>query len=328
MGTTEPTTWTRLGGGRNSRVFRVDRPGRRPVVVKEYSPDYRERGTFARETTALRLLEKHRIDSVPRLLEADEDQGIVLLTCLEGVAAGPDEGIDAFAPFVAFLDRLGAIPRDEWPGWAREASDHPLALLGQIDSRLARFPTDDPDLDAFLDGRFRPALDRFGASARAILSDLGLTDPILPDSLRILSPSDFGFHNALRRPDGSLAFLDFEFFGQDDPAKLLSDMLLHPGFSSRADQKARLEELFRNFRSDDGTFTHRFRAILPLCALKWCCIALNEFVPADSSRRDRAAAEPLPRDQVLKRQLYIAGSILDNIWQIPAASPDNHRGRP
>ena len=40
---------------------------------------------------------------------------------------------------------------------------------------------------------------------------------------RALSPSDFGLHNALRGQDGQLRFVDFEYFGWDDPVKLVSD---------------------------------------------------------------------------------------------------------
>jgi hypothetical protein len=34
-------------------------------------------------------------------------------------------------------------------------------------------------------------------------------DREIPRTERTLSPSDYGFHNALRRPDGTLVFLDF-----------------------------------------------------------------------------------------------------------------------
>ena len=42
-----------------------------------------------------------------------------------------------------------------------------------------------------------------------------------------LSPSDFGFHNILQS-EGRLNFLDFEYAGRDDLAKLLSDFRLCP----------------------------------------------------------------------------------------------------
>src|SRR6266480_4587472 len=69
------------------------------------------------------------------------------------------------------------------------------------------------------------------ATARSTDSSLAFRAAALPQASRILSPSDFGFHNAIRRPDGTLAFVDFEYFGWDDPAKTIVDFLLHPGMS-------------------------------------------------------------------------------------------------
>ena len=43
-----------------------------------------------------------------------------------------------------------------------------------------------------------------------------------------LSPSDFGFHNALVDERAGLTFLDFEYAGRDDPAKLVSDFFCQP----------------------------------------------------------------------------------------------------
>src|SRR4029077_9202981 len=47
-------------------------------------------------------------------------------------------------------------------------------------------------------------------------------DARLPDEAVILSPSDFGFHNALV-DGGRVGFVDFEYAGRDDPAKLIGD---------------------------------------------------------------------------------------------------------
>ena len=37
-----------------------------------------------------------------------------------------------------------------------------------------------------------------------------------------ISPSDFGFHNALLKSNGDIKFIDFEYAGFDDPAKITS----------------------------------------------------------------------------------------------------------
>ena len=56
---------------------------------------------------------------------------------------------------------------------------------------------------------------------------------------RSLSPSDFGFHNALLEADGRLTFVDFEYFGWDDPVKIVADVMLHPGMGLSADHGRR-----------------------------------------------------------------------------------------
>ena len=67
----------------------------------------------------------------------------------------------------------------------------------------------------------------------------------LPQEWRSLVPSDFGFHNSLRRADGTLAFVDFEYFGWDDPVKLTADILLHPGQAARPPQRRRFRAAAR-----------------------------------------------------------------------------------
>ena len=53
----------------------------------------------------------------------------------------------------------------------------------------------------------------------------------------ILSHSDFGFHNSIKTSKDKVIFLDFEYFGKDDPVKLVADFLLHPGMSLSNSQK-------------------------------------------------------------------------------------------
>src|SRR5262249_33996160 len=53
-------------------------------------------------------------------------------------------------------------------------------------------------------------------------NSLTIDSPLEPHD-RCLSPSDFGFHNALIRADGELCFFDFEYAGWDDPAKMVAD---------------------------------------------------------------------------------------------------------
>ena len=95
---------------------------------------------------------------------------------------------------------------------------------------MERAANREPDLAQFLQQEFIPFRKTAEEWCRDFCHSHGF-DPSneIPTNARTLSPSDFGFHNTLRRPDGELAFLDFEYFGWDDPAKTITDFLLHPG---------------------------------------------------------------------------------------------------
>ena len=104
-----------------------------------------------------------------------------------------------------------------------------------------------------------------------------------------LSPSDFGFHNSLSRPDGRPAFVDFEYFGWDDPAKAVADVMYHPGSAL----PPLLAERYRDrleirLSAGDPEFSLRLELMLPPIGLMWCAMILNELLPERSARRAMA----------------------------------------
>src|SRR4051794_21230363 len=69
---------TRVGGGRNSRVFRVETADH-VYALKQYPPrkdDQRDR--LAVETKALDWMEKHGLTTVPRVIAKDTDSNSAL----------------------------------------------------------------------------------------------------------------------------------------------------------------------------------------------------------------------------------------------------------
>ncbi len=105
--------------------------------------------------------------------------------------------------------------------------------MRQIEQRLIKLRNvirPEKELIDFLEYSFTSRFANWSASARLLAAEAGLDfNGELPQEWRSLVPSDFGFHNSLRRNDGSLAFVDFEYFGWDDPVKMTADILLHPG---------------------------------------------------------------------------------------------------
>lgn len=126
---------------------------------------------------------------------------------------------------------------------------------------------------------------------------------------RCVSPSDFGFHNAFRMADGSIRFIDFEYAGWDDPAKMVGDF-----FSQLAIPVPEIyyEDFTKTVLQTFPSYSElmkRTEILRPLYQVKWCCIALNIFQPVHLARRKFANPQlnevDLKRNQIAKAELLI-----------------------
>lgn len=305
-------------GRGNSRIYRVERGGA-PCALKVY-PDLRHdpRPRRATEWAAVRALGAAGLP-VPAAIATSESLNWSLFAWVDGVAPGAADP-DALPSAIAFVDGLRALGRSGGVGDApaTEACLRPSDALAQVDARLARLArVDDSALAAFLGDEVRPAREARAAAARAALG--AAWDAELPAARRIPSPSDFGFHNAVRGRDGRITFIDFEYFGWDDPVKLVADLALHPGSALGADARAAWLASMRARFADDPTFGARLDATLPLYALRWTLILLNEFL-GDKAKNRRHAQSRLEYDlrAVQAAQLAKARTMLTTPLPTPA----------
>jgi hypothetical protein len=302
-----------VGGGRNSRVYHV-RSGGIDYALKQYparTDDPRDR--LGTEATALRLMERHRIERVPRCLAADEPHGFALLTWLDGVPVEmPGEtDIDQAG---AFLAAIHALRHDDAAAGLPPASEACLSgreIVRQLRARLdALTAAAEPELHAFLRGPFADRL----ASLAAGAENLAGFDADLPAERRSPVPADFGFHNAMRQADGALAFFDFEYFGWDDPVKLTADVMLHPGTVLDPALRLRFRRAAEAVYGGDPGFEARLRGYYPLFGLRWALILLNEFLP-NRWRQRVAAGAGEDWAEAKRRQLAKAEALLGQIGE-------------
>lgn len=271
---------TPAGRGGNARLYRLTTSDG-PFALKAYPPptaaDPRDRQ--GQEAVMLAFCAQHGLP-VPRPLAQDRQRHLTVMDWIDGtpVTNLTPADIDSWLEWLNRLADLAQMPAAATLPIGSEAVFTSEDLLTQITSRLTRLeaiaPTR-PDLAAFLDQTLRPALVRHRPT------------PAGPFE-RTVSPSDFGSHNMLRRPDGSLVLLDLEYAGWDDPAKLLCDTLLHPGMGLPADLGQRFRTGF--LRRWPDTVAARVDAYLPLYRLRWALIMLNEFLPERWATRRHAGA--------------------------------------
>lgn len=110
----------------------------------------------------------------------------------------------------------------------------------------------------------------------------------IESSNRCISPSDFGFHNALKRHDGRVCFLDFEYAGWDDPGKMLGDFFSQLAVPVQNVYYTIFVNKISKIFPDLLLSPLRYTCLQKLYQLKWICIALNVFLPEHMQRRQFA----------------------------------------
>jgi hypothetical protein len=305
-----------MKGRGNSRVYQLSGIDNVSYCLKVY-PDRQQdpRPRLEIESSACRAL-ADRSYPVAASICADDKLGWGLFRWIDGPPVGtPDSSfVDAALAFVRRIYGDESL-RQALSGFAN-ASESCLCghdILIQIDRRIERLRAAGHDeLTAFIENHFLGVYLEMANRVRYMESDL--VETVLPRSFQILSPSDFGSHNALRGPDGQPVFIDFEYFGWDDPVKLVSDFYWHPGMALASSLRQKwLEQASIIFRSDE-TFDIRLQSYLPLFGLRWCLIVLNEFLRSEALRRQHAAGQPTESlSEIQTRQLLKAQNLLTEI---------------
>ena len=312
----------RMGGGRNSRVYSLECEDSRRYAAKRYFRDGLDaRDRLGVEFSSIQYLWDKGVTCVPRPMAADADLGCAIYQLIEGVPISSSQVTEADVDFAAeFLAHLKALAQDDGSSQLPSASEACFSvqtIIDQIEKRLGNLSALDPDLPvytdlkAFLAEEFYPVLHQVMEWCDSTQAGSGSSlTAELPEGDRTLSPSDFGFHNALRDTDGRIVFVDFEYFGWDDPAKMVSDFLLHPAMTLSEDLKRRFLATVLSTFQDQPSLAGRLEVVYPMFGLKWCLILLNEFVPGSLQRREFAGNNALSREHIQARQLERARGML------------------
>ncbi|SDS22572.1 phosphotransferase family protein [Bradyrhizobium canariense] len=284
--------------GGNNRVFCLDMAEGSRLALKYYpsqSIDGRDR--LGQEYEALSFLARHGVKLTPRPIAKDPGKHCALYEWFDGEAAvlqPQQDDADQLANFLIELQGLRDASDAQDLRTASAGIFSPSEAMAQYEQRLDRLvraASEYPDLLAFIRRSLIPSGVIAGRRLEQRYGELGW-DPgaLLASGHRALSPSDFGLHNAMRDKEGQLRFIDFEYFGWDDPAKLVSDTALHPGSSFAENSASRLiEQLSREFEARDPAFAVRRGLLYPVFGLIWCLIILNDYLPESRSRRVMAA---------------------------------------
>ena len=305
------------GGNSRVYVFTVDE---RTLVAKQYFRDPSDaRDRLQAEWAFLQYAVGAGIGCVPKPVARNNESGIGIYEYIAGrhlatrdvSSARVQEAAAFFLSLNEPAHRAAALL-----GPASEACFTVSEHIAMVDGRISRLSgiqgSSDEDLAAGgfvknLQARWQDVREHILRTTRA-----AGRDPAEEVEERCISPSDFGFHNALLRETGTLCFLDFEYAGWDDPAKLVGDFFSHPGVPVPRNHFEGFARNVLGFSRHAAALEARTRLLEPLFRIKWCCIVMNEFVPEAAERR-RFAMPDADATLRKRRQLNKAQSLLESL---------------
>jgi hypothetical protein len=311
-------------GGGNNRVLLASVATGTQFLVKAYfhsAGDQRNR--FLHEKAFYNLASEANLECVPKILAWNESARLGLFEFIEGrkltAAEIGTEPVLACGHFFATLNSYRETLSGRCMPVASEAcfsiSDHAAVIQLRVDRLTAALsdPLMDPDVAKWILNVLLPKWIEIRESLAREDSSNGLQHPTLAPALRCISPSDFGFHNALQTNRG-LVFFDFEYAGWDDPAKMACDFFCQPELPIPPCEfdSFRSATLLPNWEPD--TYASRIRLLLPAYRVKWACIILNVFLSCQVARRnfaDPSLASPEARQSQwakAQRQILLANS--------------------
>ena len=303
-------TVRQLAGGRNNRVYRLDLagPGRPPVLMKAYfrsADDPRDR--LHHEFAFSRFAWDRGIDHIPQPLHCDDPHGLALYRFAPGSMLAPgtvtEDHVDQALQLFIALNRYRDHPDATGLPDASEACFTDARHVELIGERVARLDAiSDPAAAAFVADELRPRWDELRQSVSN--TDNASLPGAEAGAVRCLSPSDFGFHNALADEDGRLTFHDFEYAGWDDPAKLIGDFFHQPRRPAPLSALPAFVSGVTAALDLGAEHAARFRRLLPLFGVKWACIVLNPLLPVGAKRRSFAGVNH-PADDLINRARWV-----------------------
>ncbi len=311
----------RIGGGGNGKVYKLTCQNSTQYVAKIYFSSRNDsRDRLGVEYQSFQFLWEHGVRNISQPFLIEREHGYAIYEYIEGKKITPsaitNADIQAVVEFLTNLKRLASSSKSRELPSASEACFSAQEILKTVENRLVTLQTvaeEIPALKQFLENEFLSAFDKImqWSQLKFKQSEMLWEQPI--EHEKSLNPSDFGFHNALRRDCGEIVFLDFEYFGWDDPAKMICDFLLHPatdvGLLLKKVFVSHLEKSFKDY----PLFKQKIEFIYPLVGLNWCLRLLNEFLPDPLLRRKFASVKSFNQKELQMHQLAKSKLLLEKI---------------
>jgi|LauGreDrversion4_1035100.scaffolds.fasta_scaffold22289_3 hypothetical protein len=291
----------RIRAGRNSAVYKISYNKSSWILKHYFSHSSQSKSRLLTEYHFLEFLSDANISNVASPIAMDKKNQLALYTFLPGKIPSEislfhiDEATDFILKLYSLKDNANAALIDRAVDSCYTLNEH-IDLVDMRIRELSGSCDHSPEFTEWFNGTLVPTWQN-------IKSQIAQNDIFEKSEILTISPSDFGFHNALDC-DCRLSFVDFEYAGWDSLSKLACDFICQPEVPISNEQANYfLEMMAKEISSPE--FNNRIKFLLPLHRIKWCCIMLNVF---KSTGRLKFAHSGVVASDILNIQLNKAKS--------------------
>lgn len=308
-----PDTLEFMQGGINNTVLRCGSKDSLFVLKSYRDNQARKHNRFKAEKEFLDYAQLVAPEFVPKLIHVDYDSKSIVLQYLEGdrfesTRSLSQEDIKRAADFLRNLNVDSVLAKARVEGNAAEGFLRITDHLQNIEERIAKMDVKHvyknlQEQAIRVVSNLKQQHGRLQDRTISLIAD-GQCEDAIDENKRCVSPGDFGFHNAVRTPEG-VKFFDFEFAGWDDPTKVVADFDLQP----RVPTTSEVQVLRNGLYNWDNSLTLRYRLLYPVLQLKWACIMLNMLNPARWAQM-ATVSENHVKDAICHARIYCERSFL------------------
>ena len=272
----------------NNQLFKIFLDNNETFLLKKYSKIHMggwERGKT--EFKALSHLWNLGFKEIPQPISFDENENLAIYSYEKGKILKPEEitkeDIDKAVDFLVKLHNLDNENKRMFSP-ASSACLCPKEYINVIDMRISKIINYEPEDNVgkkarkFLDKKVIPKIEELKKDFFSKTKDMDIEKEI-PIGEQVLTPADFGFHNILVNLNSGkkeYKFLDFEYFGRDDPVRQILDFIHHAkSVNLSLKFKKYFIDSYIEKRNLSENFIERLKLLDSIIGMTWVLIRLN-----------------------------------------------------
>lgn len=275
----------RVPGAFNCTAYAAQTRNNRKYLVKRYKIKKNDkRNRLATEFGGLSFLWRNGIRNIPRPVAIDRTNRMAAYSFidgkkLKGKAIKLKDAMDS-AKIIGQMAGLSGKKRALSQPTASEACFSIKAYIDIVEQRMASLErAKEKGVLEFVSRELNPFFRDVKDFVKESSSLFGVNiSRKLSKREMLISPSDVGFHNILKDRAGKIFFIDFEYYGWDDPAKTISDFFLQPDAPLPLKLRRPFYGKVMGYLGNDIDIASRLPVVYAILSVKWCQIMLNAFL--------------------------------------------------